>query len=303
MSRLIIKEYLYTLFLLILCYSCNSEKGNSTPSVKKKPKPTYGRNYYWEKSDQNRFIAISFDSTDNIYCTLYSFGNKEEENEKRYLVRPNGTNIYELSSLDSNRIQYEIKITTNKSLVLSTPNQPVVSYTMIINDNFQKLFGEVKSKFQFKCVSSDEIVFNGIVCYKTTVNEISSNPIYKKRIESYNDEIYGSGEFHYLDYNGNKFYYTNEGNESIFSKIEIFNNKMESWYLDIKIGDPIGKAMKKLENKSVPFDRQSKSLYVRICNSVSEGTFGHLIFSFDKKLSESSAVLSKITYEPFYDGE
>lgn len=302
MSRPIIKEYLYILFLLFLCSSCNAEKGNSISSVQKKSELIYGRNYYWEKNDQNRFIAISFDSTDNIYCTLYSFGNKEEENEKRYLAKPNGTNIYELISLDSSRIHYEINITSNKSLILSTPNQPVINYTMIIDDNFQKLFGQVKSKFQFKCVSSDEITFNRIVCYKTTVNEILSKPIYKKRIESYNDEIYGKGENNYLDYNGNRFYYGIETGREYFYKIEIVNDRMDSLYLGIKIGNKKSQVLKKLSASSKSYKVTSSEIIIRICNAKYEGGFGYLKFKF-ADLKDTDPILKSIVYNPYYDGE
>ncbi|GCC51973.1 hypothetical protein SanaruYs_22040 [Chryseotalea sanaruensis] len=290
------------LLLLICCSSCNAEKGNSTSSVQEKPKLIYGRNYYWEKSDQDRFVAISFDSTDNIYCTLYSFGSKEEENEKRYLVKSTGVNIYELISLDSNRIHYEINITTNKSLVLSTTNQPLISYTTVIDDSFQKLFGKVKSKFQYKCISSDEIVFNGIVCYKTTVHEILSKPSYKKRIESYNDEIYGKGENNYLEYNGNRFYYGIETGREYFYKIEIVNNKMDSLYLGIKIGDKKSEVTKRLSVTSKPYKATRSEIVIRICNAKYEGGFGYLKLKF-ADLKDIDPILKSIDYNPYYDGE
>jgi hypothetical protein len=296
------KYYLYILFLIICCNSCNAEKRNSITAVQEKSQLLYGRNYYWEKSDFNRFIAITFDSTDNIYCTLYSFGNQEEENEKRYFVKPNGINSYQLSSLDGNSIQYAIKVTTAKSLVLSTANQPKIDYVMTIDDDFQKLFGKVKSKFHYKCVSGDEIIYNGIVCYKTKVGEILPKSSYKKKIESYDDEMYGKGENNYLDLNENRFYYGVETGREYFYKIEIVNNKMDSFYLDIKIGDKKSEVAKKLSLASKSFKVTGSEIVLRICNSKYEGAFGYLKFKF-YDLKNTDPILRGIDYNPYYDGE
>ncbi len=296
------KYYLHILFLIICCNSCNAEKGNSVTSVQEKSQLLYGRNYYWEKSDLNRFIAISFDSTDNIYCTLYSFGNHEEQNEKRYFVKPIGINTYQLSSLDSNRVQYEIKLTTGKSLVLSTASQPMNNYTMTIDDNFQKLFGKIKSKFQYKCISSDEIFYNAIVCYKTRVEEILSKSTYKRKIESYDDEMYGKGGNNYLDFNGNRFYYGVETGREHFYKIEIVNSKMDSFYLDIKIGDKKSEVTKKLSVTSKSFKVTASEIVLRICNSKYEGAFGYLKFKFSD-VKNADPILKGIDYNPYYDGE
>lgn len=297
------KNYSKYIYLFIISFhSCSAEKGNSSISVDKTPRLVYGRNYYWEKSDPNRFIALSFDSTDNIYCTLYSFGNKERENEKRYLVESSVANIYELSSLDSGRIEYKVKITADKSLSLSTTIEPLNSYTMIIDDTFQNLFGKVMSRFGYKCVSSDEIIYNQIIAYKTMLSEVIENSTYIKKIESYDDEIYGSGKNHYLDFNGNRFYYGIETGREHFYKIEIVNNKMDSVYLGIKIGDKKSEVAKKLSVASKSYKVASSEIILRICNAKYEGGFGYLKFKFTD-LKDTDPRLKSIDYNPYYDGE
>lgn len=297
------KNYSKYIYLFIISFhSCNAEKGNSIISVDKTQRLVYGRNYYWEKSDPNRFIALSFDSTDNTYCTLYSFGNKERENEKRYLVESSVGNIYELSSLDSGKIEYEVKITADKSLSLSTTIEPFNSYTMIIDDSFQNLFGKVMSRFRYKCVSSDEIIYNQIIAYKTMLNEVVKKSNYKRKTESYDDEIYGSGKNNYLDFNGNRFYYSEDTGREEFYKIEIVNNKMDSLYLDIKIGDKKSEVAKKLSISSKSYKVTNSEIILRICNAKYEGGFGYLKFKFTN-LKDTDPVLKSIDYNPYYDGE
>lgn len=296
------KYHLHILFLIICCNSCHAEKRDSVTKVQEKSHLLYGRNYYWENSDLNRFIAIGFDSTDNIYCTFYSFGNQEEQNEKRYLVKPTVVNSYKLSSLDGNQTQYEIKVTSAESLVLLTVNQPQISYIMIVDDNFQKLFSKVKSKFHYKCVSSDEIIYNGIICYRTKVNEVLSKSSYKKKVEIYDDEMYGKGENNYLDFNENRFYYGVETGRDFFYKIEVTNNTMDSFYLNIKIGDKKSEVTKKLSVASKSFKATDSEIVLRICNSKYEGAFGYLKFKFFD-LKSTDPVLKSIDYNPYYDGE
>lgn len=292
-----------SMLFILLTLSCSGNMDKSE-KVETRVPIHFNKVYYWKQNTAYSFLAARFDSTNQIYCTMFSFGKTPlDKNEKKYLVKVVDQASYQIIDTVRQAVEATFSVDSLGAIDFRFSKDTRSSFQMVTDDRYQKLFNELKTKYSFRCIQSHYVSYNRIIGYETKAIDFLTNPLYKNKTESYNDEIYGSGKFHYLDYNGNKFYYTYEGNESIFSKIEIFNNKMESWYLDIKIGDPIGKAMKKLENKSVPFDRQSKSLYVRICNSVSEGTFGHLIFSFDKKLSESSAVLSKITYEPFYDGE
>jgi hypothetical protein len=296
------KYYKYIFWFTLSFYSCNVEKGNSIDLDQERAKLICGRNYYWEKSDENRFLVVSFDSTDNIYCTMYSFGNEDEQNEKIYFVKSREINDYELISLDSNKIEYEVKVSIDKSLILSTLEQKPSRYKMIIDDKFQELFGRVKSKFQFKCISSEEIVYNKIIAYKTTVKQALLNPTYKRKIESYDDEIYGKGENYYFDFNGNKFYYVNEPGRDYFYKMEIINNKMDFLYLDIKIGDKRSEIYKKLDMVSKPYQVTNSEIVISICNAMFEGGFGYLKFKFID-LGSNDPILENIDYNAYYDGE
>lgn len=272
------------LLLLISCTRCVEEHASLQTQL------TKGKTYYWIGNSEKEFHALDFDSAT---CNLFSFGEGQVNSRQKFNVRTKNK-VHTLVSPHTEK-KMGVQIFGDSMILL---HQGRDTFEMVVNPEFDKLFSRIKAKYSFECVQSNQISYNGIVPEFTRAEPFLKNTNYKQKTEVLEDEIYGTEVLTFLEYAGNRFYYTKINGQQLFDKIEIVSKELESAFLDIRIGDTFDQVIDKLNNEFSYYRVGETQIKVRICNSKYVGSFGTLIFRFHTN-ADKSRLLEMIICQPF----
>lgn len=285
--------------LLVLILPCCTDVSITTEQKQADKRILPHTTFYWEKNTENEFHALRCDT---LNCSLISFGPNEANSRQMLRLQYDGETILLTDSASKEKVG-ELIISNDTMVSLQIVRHQDKTYKMTPNSRrFAELFSFLKGKYSFECVPSNKVSYNGIIAMETSVDSYLENKNYRQVSETLNDEIYGSVTSNYLEFHGNRFYYTPK--KSRFDKMEIVSNDIEGFFLNIRIGDTRAQVLKKLADRTVMYRSSKNEITVDVCNSRFSGQFGFIKFRFRKlQKGSSEQALERIVYQPLLESE
>src|SRR5688572_9108677 len=118
------KNKIKALLLISAIISCCMAKNDNASSNTKNCSFVFNQIYYWDKNTINSFYAMKFDSTDHLYCTIFSFGNSNLNSENKYIVKTNDTMSVELVNSKNGETAATITCITKHTFELHFNDSP-----------------------------------------------------------------------------------------------------------------------------------------------------------------------------------